>query len=51
LRAASPRSLAASSSSAASFSCMVLPERERAYWMIQRIASAVPRSPRTSTGT
>src|SRR6266850_3703578 len=48
---AMPRLLAASSSSAASLSAMLRSERRRAAVIIQRIASEVRRSGRTSTGT
>jgi len=46
-----PRLLEASSNSPDSLSSIVCSERSRALPMIQRIASAWPRSVRTSTGT
>ena len=50
-KAANLRSCAASSSSAARRSIIVFSLRLRAAPMIQRIANAIPRSYRTSTGT
>src|SRR5688572_5336769 len=48
---AAPRPFMASTSSVASFSDMLLPERLRAAWTIQRTPRLMRRSPRISTGT
>src|SRR6476620_7433701 len=48
---AAPRPFMASTSSAASFSLMLLPFRLRAAWTSQRTPSDMRRSPRISTGT